>query len=252
MSYFLNLALVPSILLFLVFGLALFTMTYWVLCLFARFARTDALVIPLGAFIGTIATSWALSLGFVAADIWTLHAKADQELTSERSAINRLIGNAEAEVLNRPDLEAAMEFYREKVISDEWGANGNLHPAASVEQALQKIRIIIMDIAEGDAPAPIINQTVAIFNDLQETRDVRLAIASTTVNQYKWYMLLTLTILTSLTIAVTHADRTRAGSIAIFLYVLAATTSLWLLTVHASPYAGIETIEPSGLYLNLT
>nr|WP_272214396.1 hypothetical protein [Marinicella sp. W31]MDC2879999.1 hypothetical protein [Marinicella sp. W31] len=121
MSYFLNMALVPSILLFLVFGLALFAMTYWVLCLFARFARTDALVIPLGAFIGTIATSWALSLGFVAADIWALHAKADQELTSERSAINRLIGNADAEVLNRPDLEVAMEFYREKVISDEMG-----------------------------------------------------------------------------------------------------------------------------------
>ncbi len=252
MSYFLNLALLPSILLCLIFGLALFILTYWVLLLFARYARTDSLVIPVGAFIGTIATSWALSLGFVAADIWTLHAEADQELTSERSAINRLIGSAESDVLNRPDLKMAMQFYREKVISDEWGVNGNLQPAASVEEALQKIRIIIMDIAKGDAPAPIINQAVAIFNDLQETRDVRLAIASTTVNKYKWYMLLTLTILTSITIAVTHADRPRAGITAISLYVLAATTSLWLLTVHASPYAGIEMIEPHGLYLGLS
>ena len=252
MSYFLNLALFPSLLLFLVFGLSLFAMTYWILCLFGRYARKDALVIPLGAFIGTIATSWALSLGFVAADIWTLHAKADHELTSERSAINRLIGNAEAKVLNRPDLELAIQSYREKVISDEWEGKGNLRPAASVEQILQEIRIIIMDIAQSDAPAPIINQTVAIFNDLQETRDLRLAIASTTVSQYKWYMLLTLTILTSVTIAVTHADRKGAGSIAIFLYVLAATTSLWLLTAHASPYRGIEQIEPSGLYVSST
>ncbi|WP_235890664.1 bestrophin-like domain [Martelella alba] len=237
--------------LFIIFGVVLYALAYVGLLLMARHARKDESSIPIGAFIGTIATSWALSLGFVAADIWTLNAQADREVSAERSAIIRLIGNADVDVLNKPELAQALEVYRDNVIRDEWGKNHNLFPAESVEETLQDIRIIIMEIARSDAPAVIVSQTVGIFDDLQEARNTRLAIASTMIDQYKWYMLLTLTVLTAIAIVAVHADRVRAGMRALALYVLTATVSIWILTIHASPYSGVEQIQPDALQLNV-
>lgn len=252
MTSLFHLSLFSSILLFVAFGAVLYLLAGVVLHRIAHATKGNPYAFPIGAFTGTIATAWALSLGFVAADIWALNAQADRAMSSERSAIQRLIGNADAGVLNVPALTAAAEEYRVNVIVDEWQTNHNLHPATSVEQSLQKMRTIIMQIAKSDAPPVIVNQTVGIFDSLQDARNTRIALSNTTVDQYKWYMLLSLTLLTTFTVALVHADRVKAGKKALLLYTMTATICLWILVIHANPYTGVEQISSSSLSSNYT
>ncbi len=97
-------------------------------------------------------------------------------------------------------------------------------------------------------PAPIVTQLVNDFDELQDARNDRLAVASSSVDEYKWYLVVALTFLTAAAIAATHADRPQAGKQALLLYSLAASISLWILAIHANPYTGAGQIEPTLLY----
>lgn len=239
-----------SFIVFILLGLCFFTIGRMALYTLSRHASHDILSIPIGAFIGTIATAWALSLGFVAADIWSANARADQATSEERSSISRLIGTSSPDILNLPELRTSLVEYREAVVSDEWLKKSNVSPSHSVETALQNIRRQIVDLARTDIPSPIVSQIVHDFDELQDARNTRLSVGSASVDAYKWYLLLFLTILTTITIAATHADRFVAGVKALIIYSTTAAFCLWILAIHANPYQGIERIEPSLLYTN--
>lgn len=228
-------------------GVVYFLLGRLVLGILARHAVHNPLSIPIGAFIGTVATAWALSLGFVAADIWTVGSKADQASSDERSAIVRLAGVANSPSINAPALKEALIEYRTAVINDEWTMNINRTPATSVETALQNIRNEILAMGTSHIPEPIITHLLYDFDILQNARNMRLAVGTTSVDTYKWYLLLSLTIMTIITIASTHADRVRAGSIALCIYTFSATLCLWILIIHANPYQGLEKLEPTVL-----
>lgn len=120
----------------------------------------------------------------------------------------------------------------------------------SVEVALQNIRREIVKLAKTDIPSPIISQLVHDFDELQDARNTRLSVGSTSVDMYKWYLLFSLTILTIITIAATHADRVSAAIKAMVIYSITAAFCLWILAIHANPYQGIERLEPSLLFTN--
>lgn len=242
-----QLSVYMSFIAFTVLGVLFFLFGRLVLYVLARHAKHHPLSIPNGAFISTIATAWALSLGFVAADIWTVGATADQATSDERSAIARLIGTAKSPVINAPELLDALILYRTAVIDDEWTENINLRPVPAVETALQNIRNEIFAIGQSDIPAPIIMHLLNDFDILQNSRNMRLAVGTTSVDAYKWYLVLSLTMMTIMTIASTHADRIRAGSMALFIFSFSATLCLWLLAIHANPYQGLEKLEPTLL-----
>jgi len=247
MTALFGLSVYMSLIAFTALGAAFYLLGRGMLNIFARYANNNPLSIPIGAFIGTVATAWALSLGFIAADIWTVGSKADQATSDERSAIVRLVGIANSPAINAPRLRDAVIQYRTTVINDEWSKNINLRPAASVEEALQHIRNEILAMGKSEIPAPIITHLLNDFDILQNSRNMRLAVGTTSVDAYKWYLVLLLTIMTIMTIASTHADRIRAGSVAIFIYSFSATLCLWILAIHANPYQGLEKLEPTLL-----
>ncbi|MEN5276362.1 hypothetical protein ABE527_05370 [Brucella sp. TWI432] len=250
MSLIFELSVYASFIIFLLLGVCFYAMGHIALHLLSQHANHDVLSVPIGAFISTIATAWALSLGFVAADIWTANSKADQATSEERSSISRLVGAASPDILNVPALRSALVDYRDAVVKDEWLKHSNIEPAVAVEIALQNIRREIVDLARTDIPTPIISQLVHDFDELQDARNTRLSVGSTSVDMYKWYMLLFLTILTAITIAATHADRVVAGIKSLIIYSTTAAFCLWILAIHANPYQGIERIQPSLLFTN--
>lgn len=237
---------------FIVLGLAFFLFGRFILRVFANYSKSDQLSIPIGAFIGTVATAWALALGFVAADIWAVGSKADQATSDERSAIVRLIGIADSPAIHAPQLRDALIQYRTAVIDDEWTKNINQHPAPSVEKALQHIRNEILLMGKSDLPTPIITHLLNDLDILQNSRNMRLAVGNSSVDAYKWYLVLSLTLMTIMTIAATHADRIRAGSVALLIYSFSATLCLWILAIHANPYQGLEKLEPTLLLTEST
>src|SRR5690606_36278266 len=104
MTFIFELPIYLSFVAFAVLGILFYAVGRFALAMLSKHAASDILSIPIGAFIGTIATDWALSLGFVAADIWSVNSRADQAGSEERSAISRLIGTANADILAAPAL----------------------------------------------------------------------------------------------------------------------------------------------------
>lgn len=240
-----------SFLAFTALGLAFCFLGRLALKMLAR-RNVDGQSIPIGAFIGTVATAWALALGFVAADIWAVAAKADQAMIDERSAIERLIGIASSPEINALKLKEALTGYRTAVIEDEWAGNNNIRPVQSVEVALQEIRNNVLVLGGSYIPAPILTHMLNDLDILQDARNVRLAVGTTSVDPYKWYLVLLLTLMTVITIAATHADRPRAGNAALIIFSFSATLCLWILAIHANPYQGLEKLEPTLLLSNAT
>lgn len=236
MSYIFSLPTVLSFLNISIGGLVLYLIGYIALRILSTRAKHDVLSIPIGAFTGTIATAWALSLGFVAADIWAVNAKADQALSEERSAITRLLGSASVDVLNSQTLKDLTLDYRNLVSEIEWSENKNIKPSYEVDVVLQKIRAEIYLLSKTDIPSPMISKVINDFDELQDARNIRLSVGATSVDINKWYLLIVLTILTIITIASVHADRKRAGIKALIIYAITSTFCVWILAIHANPY----------------
>ena len=236
--------------LFASFGLFFYAAGRLALSYLSTHAIHDTLSIPQPAFLGTIATAWALSLGFIAADIWAVNSRADGATSTERSSIVRLLRSAEPDILDSVRLTEGVRAYRKQVAIKEWLQDKNILPDEQVETTLQEIRVELARLARGDAPDTLVSQAIQDFDELQDARNVRLGVGNTSVDYYKWYLVIFLTLLTAITIASTHADRPRAGRRALAIYAITASMSLWILAIHANPYAGLEELHPSLLFTN--
>ncbi|WP_245439527.1 hypothetical protein [Aminobacter sp. MSH1] len=226
---------------FIVIGIVSFFLGAAFLAIFARQAQGDPLSMPVAAFVGTITTAWALSLGFTAADVWSVNARASEVASAERSSMMRLAGMAKPEALASAELLNGLLAYKDAVISLEW-PNANHSPEPAVEQALQDIRLALIALSKSGLPDPIIGQMVQDFDELQDARNSRLAIGAGSVNQLKWYLVLFLTMLSAVVIGAVHADRPHAGRKAILIFAVTASVSLWILALHANPYVGVAQV----------
>lgn len=228
---------------FVVFGFVTFAISAGFLALLGREGVPDARSIPVPNFAASITTAWALALGFAAADIWTVNARAQASASEERSAIARLAGVAATQALNRPDLIASLVVYKRTVETEEWGRSLNADPAQAVDAAVESIRVILVDMATGDLPGPLVSKITDDFDQLQDARSARLAIGGTSFSHYKWYLVLILTLLSQIALASVHADRPRGGRTALAIFTAAASICLWILALHANPYVGVARIE---------
>lgn len=248
MQYFFGISPILMFGLFCICGTVFYFIGTVFLRIFGKQASRDILTLPVGAFVGTIATAWALALGFVAADTWAVNSRADQAASEERSSITRLLGMARPGALDDPVLLKALTVYRVAVITEEWHVGYNTQPARAVEESLQNIRISMINLARTDIPGALMSQMVQDFDEMQDARNKRLALGSSSVNHYKWYLVFFLTILSLVVISAVHADRPKAGRKALSIYIVTAVMSMWILAIHTSPYRGVGRIEPTVLF----
>jgi len=208
-----------------------------------RYAGHLEKIAPLPTFIGAITTAWALSLGFAAADVWSVRANAERLASAERSSISRLAGMARGEALDSPQLRRALSLYATAVDRDEWKRDYNTQGSSEVESALQQVRLALIALAQAGTPDALIDKMARDFDELQDARNERLAIGQSAVSNYKWYLVLFLTMLSMLTIAIAHIGQPRAARNALVIFALASFVSLWILALHANPYRGAARIE---------
>lgn len=231
-----------AIILFLIF------FSFQLLRVFHRRFGKEPTSIPITTFLGTISTAWALSLGFVAADIWSTNRDAEAWAGAERSAIYRLVGTSNTEMLSAPDLLMGVHKYILSTVEYEWEAHNNSQSSPEVEKSLQDIRLEIMKLTLSNAPVPLLNKIIDSFDMLQDARDARLGIGAKSINDLKWYLVIMLTVLSLVTISLIHAERPKAGRNAIIIFSVTAIFSLWILLIHTNPYIGIESIHPDEIY----
>jgi hypothetical protein len=228
---------------FVAFGLVTFAVSVGFLRFLGRNGMPNQAAMPVPNFAASITTAWALALGFAAADIWTVNARAQASASEERSAIARVAGVAATQALNRPDLIASLVAYKSTVETEEWGRFLNTEPAPAVDAAIEAIRVILVDMSISGLPGPLISKITDDFDQLQDARSARLAIGGTPFSQYKWYLVLILTVLSQVALASVHADRPRGGRTALAIFTVAASICLWILALHANPYVGVARIE---------
>lgn len=227
------------IVLLLAFGIGVFILSLLALSLFSRLLRAGVIAAPVAPFFVSITTVWALTLGFIGADVWSMNNQAEYAANAERSAIGRLLGMATPEALDLPALGAAVNAYQAMVVQDEWGRGANRVAAVSVEAALRSIHLVIIAAAKADLPPTLGYKLITAFDALQDARNLRLAIGGGILSPYKRYLLVFLTVLAHLAIALVHADRPKAGWPALAIFAMASTASLLVLALHADPYGGV-------------
>lgn len=204
--------------------------------------RADATVLPVAPFFTAVTTIWALSVGFAAADLWNTRAQAEQAASAERSSISRLYGMSAADALDTPRLREALSAYVSAVAEAEW-SRANADASERVEAALQRIRIATIEMARAGTPTALMVRIAQDFDELQDARNARLAIGVSTISEYKWYLVLVLTVMSMVAISAVHADRPRAARRALLIFTVAATASLWILALYANPYWGGARID---------
>ncbi len=198
--------------------------------------------VPVPAFIGVIATTWALSLGFAASDLWLLGSRADQAVTAERSAVMRLVGSAAPAALDVPELRENIMRYVQLVERSEHMRNAaDALGDPEVNAAVQDIRVTVLQIAASGTPGAVAAKIVNDFDELQDARNVRLAMRISLIDTSKWYLLVSLTFMTMVTIALVHIDRPLAGRNASVIFAIVAFSGLWVLVVHVDPFTDQRT-----------
>jgi len=232
---------------FLLIGLALYLSGMLAIIYFSRRVNGDARLVPVAAFIGVISTAWALSLGFAANDIWNNNFIARQAAKEEQSSLIRMLGLVGPDVLDEKKIFELTLDYAEAVIEDEWVEAKNAEGSMRVELILNQIRRELVDLSTRNSYPAIIANLINGFDNLQNLRMQRLSIGGGWIDIYKWYLLLFLTLLTVVSIAASHADKREAGVLAIRIYVIAATISLWIIALHANPYQGVDKIGSDKL-----
>lgn len=235
------------LLVFVVCGLLSVSIGLLALKYFNYQLRYNPTSMPVAAFLGTVATAWALALGFAAADIWSINSDASRSASAERSSLSRLEGMAVEDALNSAELHGAIKAYRVAVSEVEWTLQMNVKPAVEVERALQHMRVALLKLAESKVPYPIVSQLVQDFDELQDARNDRLALGNSSINNYKWYLVLCLTLITTIVLASTHADRPRAAIQAMLIYTFTAVICMWILALHVHPYTGAGRLDASVL-----
>ena len=224
--------------------LAAFGVACWALSLalipFYRITTYEKIgrVVPVATFLSTVATAWALALGFAAADVWANTTLATQAASEERSSISRLAGMARPDALDLPMMREGLINYNNAVRDIEWGQTANTEATPEVDEALQVIRLSIIVASRSGTSEPLLAKMIQDFDELQDARNKRLAIGDSSVSEYKWYLVFFLTFLSMVSIVAVHADRPAAARNALVIFATAATVSLWILILHATPYTG--------------
>jgi hypothetical protein len=221
------------------FCLLSLAVSFAVLRIWHRVFRGSAGQVPAPAFLGIVATAWALSLGFAASDVWTLSAQADQAVSAERSAVKRLLGVSEQRALNLPAMHAAVVDYAKLVPTAEWEEMLSRGADPRVDEALQRIRLGLIDMANRGVATPLVSKAVQDFDELQDARNERLAVGESAVDETKWYLVLCLTVMAMVTNAIVHADTPKAARNALFIFAVVVGACLWIMAINANPYAGM-------------
>jgi hypothetical protein len=203
--------------------------------------------VPVAPFFASVTTIWALIFGFVAAEVWQTNNRATEAALAERSSIQRLAGIAAPDALDLPQLRRALAEYVIAVAEDEWGRDANSAPHARADAAVQGLRLNLIVAAHGGMPEALVSKMIVDFDELQDARELRLAIGQRNLAELKWTLVVVLAVLSQISIAFVHRDRPRAGRVAIGIFTIAACLSIWLVALHATPYSGSVSITEAHL-----
>ena len=198
-------------------------------------------LVPVAPYFVSVTTLFALFLAFHASTIWSRQRAAETDFREAITAISRLESLFGKELLGLEAARLHLARYVEAVVQDEWAA-GNAKASPRANRELEELRKELIRVSE-QMPTALGNHLWRVFDDVVRARNGRLWIGAHGRSEESWALVLVLGLLSHIAIGLVHADRPRAGKLALVLFACATTASYWLLTRANDPFAQLETMK---------
>jgi hypothetical protein len=193
---------------------------------------------------------FALIVGFLAAQVWSDAARAQEAVNDEASAVRAVVllshafpGETEAR------MDALMRRHIRTAVEEEWPAMADQNATislipASLAEALQ-LAIGLSPHAPGQATAQ--NEMVDSIQTALDARRQRIIVSESSLNWLKWSGVILVAFLTLVAIAFVHSGNRVTAALAMGLFAFAVAVSLMLIAAQERPFAGQFAVEPDVL-----
>jgi hypothetical protein len=215
----------------LLLGLGLFqVISIWLARLSARCGPTPQASMPVGPFFVSVTTIFGLVLAFHGNDLWNRFESevyAQKRLYFAVNALERFVGPDR--IARAPALIDAVSRYAELVRQEVRPAPGLYKVTAEMDAALFALEVTVAHSAEG-LPAAVHSSLARVLSEVANAHSaLHLREETARPNVLIWIGMLGLTLLSNVSIALVHQDRTAAGTRALLLFNLAVGICFWLM-----------------------
>jgi Protein of unknown function (DUF4239) len=195
-------------------------------------------------FFTTANTLFALMIAFLGAGVWESYRTAVQAVLHEREGIVAVLELANAVPSEATRLRDRVNHYVTSVIDDEWHQRPVGHGSDHTNAALLALLGAAASQQTGGAASPAVH--AALLNAVQRisaARSARLVLMEAPNDGPRWVAVLLLALLTQVSMAVAHLDRTRSQIVALSLSTTAAIIALALVAMLERPFDGANQVS---------
>lgn len=205
-----------------------------------NFQKVSPALMPL------LGTLFALIVGFLAADVWSINARAQNALNLEASALQRILEiSREGSNYKQKIVQSSVEDYIFIVVEQEWPllVQRKLHINSNVKSAEALLKINLKNF-DSKAFQSDMKKYISVALD---ARNERIQLSHMNIDSVKWGTVLSLSCLILILVSIIHVENSGAAFIAISIVVIASSLAIILVTAHARPYTGHVSIKPTPL-----
>lgn len=199
-------------------------------------------------FINIIGVLFGLTLAFLANDTWTAHDRAINAVLREADSIQSLSVLSAGLSPGRGDemRGAVADYVRDDVA--EWPLLAHERTDPAVDRDANRLLSLVADRAVAEAVGTTVQRVMLEHvASIRANRSIRIELSQTHVNPLKWLGMAFLGLLTLLSVAVVHADNTRAAMTGIILFALAGAPTSAIVLIHGNPFQQPSAVSPAPI-----
>jgi hypothetical protein len=198
---------------------------------------------PLGLVFG-------LLIGFLGAQVWSDHDRAQQAVDREASALRSVVLLARAfPPATHARIDGLVRRQIDEAVTHEWPAmadgRGTLSLAPSPLAEVLQVGLSLNPGTAGEAVAQ--RELVTSVENALDARRQRIVSSASSFNWAKWGTVYAVAILTLLAIAFVHSANRLSAAITLALFAAAAAACLVVIAIQDRPFAGPYRIRPDVL-----
>jgi hypothetical protein len=188
-----------------------------------------------------IAVTYALLVGFLAADVWPIFDRARSAVGMEASKLREVVIVADALPKDaRAMLRNYVREHIDAVVTREWPAMAN--GSQTLKDTPPALRAALIDLLSMNFPPGgqqlAQQRAVAAIEDALDARRERIFLSQATLGGTKVFVLVLLACLVLVTIAMMHVDNRTAQVIAVVIFATAAAATMLAIFIYDRPFGG--------------
>lgn len=199
-------------------------------------------------FINIVGVLFALTLAFLANDMWVAHDRAVKAVYKEADSLHAIaVLSKRLPSALQIETQQAIVAYAESTIA-EWPDLASRRTNPDVSNRADALFILLassrMTLAAGNTVQEVMLQKMG---EVSDERDQRIALSQTHVNPLKWLGMGFLGLLTLISVAIVHLDKPRAAFAAMLIFALAAAPTAAIVLVQGNPFQPPSNVTPEPI-----